>query len=62
MHSCKHLRIIRPNDLAALLGVSRVTIWRWERAGALPPKKTLGPRTVGWLASDIETWIEEQER
>jgi prophage regulatory protein len=50
-------RILRTNELAEMLGVSRVTLWRWERQGLLPAKRRLGPNTVGWLASEIEAWL-----
>lgn len=56
----KHFQILRINDLVELLGVSRVTLWRWERDGLLPPKRVLGPNTVGWLESEILEWLESR--
>ncbi|MCH9650809.1 MAG: AlpA family phage regulatory protein [Deltaproteobacteria bacterium] len=50
-------RIVRVNELSERLGVSRVTLWRWERKGLLPRKLRLGPNTVGWLESEIEEWL-----
>ena len=49
-------RILRRKELSKRLGVSEVTIWRWERNGLLPPKRQIGPNAVGWLESDIEDW------
>jgi prophage regulatory protein len=54
-HLCSS-RILRQKELAERLGVSVVTIWRWERKGLLPPKHKIGPNTVGWLESEIEAW------
>ena len=51
-------RILRTNDLAELLGISRTTLWRWERRGLLPAKRQLGPNCIGWLESEIESWLE----
>ncbi len=51
-------RILRTNEVAARLGISRTTLWRWERRGLIPRKRRLGPNTVGWLASEIENWFE----
>lgn len=50
-------RIIRASELADRLGISRVTLWRWERNGLLPPKRRVGPNVVGWLESEISEWV-----
>jgi excisionase family DNA binding protein len=52
--------IIRTNELAKRLGVSRTTLWRWERDGVLPPKIRLGSNSVGWNSRDIDRWIESR--
>lgn len=49
-------RIVRVAEFAGRLGISRVTLWRWERRGLVPPKRKLGPNTVGWLESEIDEW------
>lgn len=54
-------RIIRAAELAECLGVSRVTLWRWERAGRIPPKRCIGPNVVGWLQSEIDEWFAAKE-
>ena len=48
--------VVRPNDLAALLGKSPSTVWRWVRNGALPKPWLIGgpgTRAKGWLAVDV---------
>lgn len=57
MASLSTSRVVRPGELAERLGVSRVTLWRWERAGELPPKRRIGPNVVGWLQSEIDEWF-----
>lgn len=54
------LRILRTNEVAEMLGVSRVTLWRWARRGLLPPKRIIGPNTVGWVEAEILTWLESR--
>lgn len=49
-------RVIRTGQLAAMLSVSRITIWRWERAKILPGKTQYGPNTVGWTTACIDSW------
>lgn len=55
-----HLRIIRPTELAEMLSVSRVTLWRMEKEGRLPRRRKIAARAVGWLESDIKEWLEER--
>ncbi|HEX2173430.1 MAG TPA: helix-turn-helix domain-containing protein, partial [Dehalococcoidia bacterium] len=45
------------SQAAALLGVSRVSIWRWIRAGHLPAAR-LGHRTTRIKRADLELVIE----
>lgn len=59
MTTLSNSRVLRIGELAERLGISRVTIWRWERAGRLPPKRQIGPNVVGWLQSEIDEWFEE---
>lgn len=51
-------RILRTPELTKLLGVSRSTLWRWERKGVLPPKRRIGPNVAGWFESDILIWLQ----
>jgi len=51
------VRILRINEVAKQVGLSRTTIWRLERQCAFPPRRRLGPNAVGWLADEIEEWI-----
>ena len=39
MASLSSSRVVRPGELAERLGVSRVTLWRWQREGRLPQKR-----------------------
>jgi predicted DNA-binding transcriptional regulator AlpA len=55
-------KILRPRETALKLGVSLMTVWRWERAGVLPPKLRLGPNTVGFIADDIDEFIQSRPR
>jgi prophage regulatory protein len=50
-------KIVRIKDLIERLGVSRSTIWRWERSKLLPPRRQIGPNVVGWTDDEIELFI-----
>lgn len=50
-------RILRPAQAARLLGISRATLYRWERDGRLAPRVILGPGTSGWKEEDLAAFI-----
>lgn len=50
-------RILRPAQAAHLLGISRATLYRWEKAGRLAPRVILGPGTSGWREEDLAAFI-----
>lgn len=54
------MKIIRTNELAAILSVSKITIFRMSKRGELPPKIKISTRAVGWLESDIKEWLNER--
>jgi len=58
--STARLKILRTNEVAEMLGVSRVTLWRWTQRGLLPPKRIIGPNTVGWIEEEIQSWIKSR--
>lgn len=56
-------RIIRPNELCEILGVSKPTLYRYISAGELPPRIKLSKTgsAVGWRESTINEWLDEKE-
>ncbi len=51
-------RILKLNDVVEITGASVSTINRWEKAGKFPARRKLGIKAMGWLASDIQKWME----
>ena len=51
-------RIIRKPELMGIIGLSDVTIWRLEKAGKFPKRIRLGGNSTGWLASEVQAWID----
>ncbi len=54
------IRILRRAEVQRITGLSATTIWRRERDGAFPKRRRLGPRAVGWLASEVLAWAESR--
>ena len=49
-------RFIRLPEVLARVGVSWITIYRWEREGRFPRRKHLGRNTVAWVEDEVEQW------
>lgn len=54
-------RILRTQEVQKLVGLSRSTIWRLERSQKFPARVPLSIGSVGWLKSDIESWIQNKK-
>lgn len=56
---------VAPNDdelwslkaVVAKTGLSRSSIYSYVAQGLFPRQRRLGPRRVGWLASEVRAWI-----
>jgi len=54
------LKILKPADMAEIMGCTKVTIWRMEKRGELPPRKKFNPRVTGWTTQEIRDWMESR--
>ncbi|KPH89198.1 hypothetical protein AMS57_18300 [Pseudoalteromonas undina] len=57
----KTTRIIRPKELAEMLGVTTVTLWNWRQQNKIPQPISFGTKFIGWKESAIEAWLSEKE-
>ena len=51
------LRIMRLTEVKAVTGLSKTTIYRFEKEGRLPSRVSLGERSVGWFEDDIQAFL-----
>ncbi|WP_116473821.1 helix-turn-helix transcriptional regulator [Zobellella maritima] len=56
MNTAYQDRLLNVKQVQALVPASRVSIWRWEKAGTFPKSVKLGSATR-WRESDIQKWI-----
>ena len=54
-------RILRRQEVLALVGVSSATLARWVQSGAFPRPLRLGPNSTGWRFDAVRDWIESRE-
>ncbi len=55
-------RVIRLPEVCRLVGLSRSSVLRLERAGRFPAKFNLSDHAVGWIEADVVAWIEERAK
>ena len=53
-------QVLRLPDVIKRTGLSSATIYRHIAAGSFPERIRLGERSVGWLESDIEQWLDDK--
>jgi prophage regulatory protein len=51
------MRLLRLRDVIAITGISRMSIYRYERSGNFPRRRRVGSNTVAWLDEDIAAWM-----
>ena len=49
--------LLREREIERRVGFSRVTLWRWVRAGRFPSPRRIGTTHIGWLEDEVEAWI-----
>ena len=55
-------RILRFPEVYEKIGVSNVSLWRWEKVGRFPKRVKIGPNAAGWIESEVDAWIEPGRR
>jgi len=53
-------RFIRLREVSNMTGLSKSSIYDYMNAGLFPRSCSLGCRSVAWVESEVEQWIENQ--
>jgi prophage regulatory protein len=56
------LRVLRMREVLKMVGLCRSSVWRLERLGLFPKSRKLSPRAVGWIAQEVEDWVNGERR
>ena len=54
------MKILRWREIAPIVGCSRMTIARMEKAGTFPQRIRIGNGSVGWLKHEVENWLAQR--
>jgi prophage regulatory protein len=52
-------RFIRAAEVVELVGLSRSTLDRLERASRFPRRRPVASRAVAWISTEIDAWMEK---
>jgi prophage regulatory protein len=56
------ISFLRLPDVLSATGMSKSTIYAMIRADSFPAPVPLGPHTVGWVRSEVQSWAAERVR
>jgi prophage regulatory protein len=55
-------RFMRLPEVKLSTGLSEPTIRRYERSGRFPSRRHITSNAVGWLASEVNAWLESRPK
>lgn len=55
-----HDRFLRIHQVSDMSGLARATIYQRIKLGQFPTQVRIGPKSVAWLASDIQAWMQSR--
>lgn len=53
-------RFLRIHQVINMSGLARATIYQRMKLGQFPAQVRLGPKSVAWLASEINNWMQSR--
>jgi prophage regulatory protein len=53
-------QILRRPDVSRRTGLGRSALYAYIREGHFPRPVKLGPRAVGWLEEEVDSWIADR--
>jgi prophage regulatory protein len=56
------MKLLRTKQVVQLTGLSRMTLYRLEKAGSFPSRRQLGCNSVAWLEDDVAAWVSNRPR
>lgn len=56
------MKFLRLNDVKALTGLGRSTIYKYIKQGTFPTAVKLGGRSTAWVEAEVQVWIAERIR
>jgi excisionase family DNA binding protein len=58
----KSTKLVSVAEVAEIIGVSKITVRRWVKAGSFPPGIRCGRRLIRWNLDTVQAWLNTQEQ
>lgn len=55
------MKLLKLKDIIVMTSLSKASVYRQMNAGTFPLPIRIGPRSVSWILSEIEEWIESKK-
>ena len=59
---CKGVKLLRGDDVAQALNISRALAYKWMASGVVPTVRVPGARSIRVPLAALEKWVESQTR
>lgn len=54
------IQILKLKEVVQKTSLCRATVYQMMAAGTFPKSISLGPRSVGWIESEVEQWLQDR--
>jgi len=62
LHAPLSFKVLRLPEVIARVGLKRASLYQRIQTGVFPKPIPLGPRAVGWLEHEIDSWLDGRLR
>ena len=56
------VRFLRLPEVLNRVGVTAMTIRRWQEVDLFPKGRKIGPRLIGWIEAEVDEWCESRPK
>lgn len=53
-------KLLRYEDMKRIFGISRSSLYRWEKEGDFPKRVQMGANSIAWKQEDVMEWINKR--
>ena len=55
-----NIQILRLPQVCKMTGLCRSSVYQMESEGQFPKRIKIGARSVGWIESEVQTWLRQR--
>ncbi len=51
------MKFLKISEVIELTGISRASLYRWEKSGKFPQRRQISQSRVGWVEEEVREWM-----